>query len=66
MLSPPFLPELVSGRGTADAKRRWWRGSGLEEVREGGAATLPLHHPLRGWSPSPSELGEEYQEASIE
>ena len=29
----------------------------------GGAVTtapyLPLHHPLRGWSPSPSKLGEE-------
>ena len=57
-MSFQILPELVSGRGTAG---RWWRGSGMAQRLAISADTLPLHHPLRGRSPSPCELGEDFK-----
>jgi tRNA pseudouridine55 synthase len=54
-----FLPELVSGRGTAGEA-----GRGGAAARE-GAAAIPLHHSLREWSPSPSKLGEDLESITL-
>ncbi|OHC92412.1 MAG: hypothetical protein A2792_16715 [Sphingomonadales bacterium RIFCSPHIGHO2_01_FULL_65_20] len=56
--SHQILPELVSGRGTAD-RRSGVEGKQDRPITEAGTNPLPRHHPLRGRSPSPSTLGEE-------
>jgi hypothetical protein len=49
-----FLPELVSGRGTAREASGGGAGAGAP------VPGMPLHHALRARSPSPSKLGEDF------